>query len=106
MELTEILYIVGYTLIMSGVIQSSDRVGVDVSQDTPFLSISNIGKMASIGILINAFFVFSWWIPIVTFVIAIPLGPLMYFFFDKLKTLYAPHLQVVLGIVLCAIALS
>jgi len=106
MELKEFLYIFGFVLIMSGVIQSSNKAGVDISQNTSFFSISNIGKMASIGIFINAFFVFSWWLPLVTFIAAIPLGPLIYLFFDKLKIPYAPQIQVISGIVISAISLS
>ena len=106
MELKEILYIFGFVLIMSGVIQSSNRAGITVAQDTPLFSISNIGKMATIGIFINAFFVFTWWIPLITFLIAIPLGTLIYLFFDKLKIPKAPQIQVISGIIFCAISLS
>jgi len=106
MEIKEFLYIFGFVLIMSGVIQSSNKAGVDVSQNTSFFSISNIGKMASIGIFINAFFVFSWWLPLITFIVAVPLGPLIYLFFDKLKIPFAPQIQVILGIVISAISLS
>jgi ABC-type uncharacterized transport system permease subunit len=62
--------------------------------------------MASIGIFINAFFVFSWWLPLITFIVAVPLGPLIYLFFDKLKIPFAPQIQVILGIVISAISLS
>lgn len=106
MDLKEILYILGFVLIMSGVIQSSNKAGVNVSQNTPLLSISNIGKMATFAIFINAFFEFTWWIPLITFLIAIPLGPLIYLFFDKLKIPKAPQIQVISGIIFCAISLS
>ena len=105
-EFKEFLYIFGFVLIMSGVIQSSNKAGVDISQNTPFFSISNIGKMASIGIFVNAFLVFRWWLPLITFIVAIPLGPLIYLFFDKLKIPYAPQIQVISGIVISAISLS
>ena len=106
LDLKETLYIFGFVLIMSGVIQSSNRAGVDVSQNTPLFSISNIGKMANIAVFFNAFFVFSWWIPLITFLIAIPLGTLIYLFFDKLKIPYAPNIQVISGIVISVISLS
>jgi hypothetical protein len=102
----EILYILGFILVMSGVIQSSNKAGVEVSQNNSFFSVSNIGKMASIAIFINSFFVFRWWLPLITFVIAIPLGPLIYLFFAKLKIPFAPQIQVILGIVISAISLS
>ncbi len=105
-EQKEIIYIIGYILIMSGVIQSSNRKGVELSENTSFFSISGIGKIATIAIFINAFFVFVWWIPLITFLLAIPIGPLIYLIFDRLKIPYAPHIQVIAGMILCAISLS
>ena len=106
LDFKEVLYIFGFVLIMSGVIQSSNRAGIEVSDNSSFFSTSNIGKMATIGIFINAFFVFTWWIPLITFLIAIPLGPLIYLFFDKLKIPKAPQIQVIAGIIFCAVSLS
>ena len=105
-ETREILYIVGFTLVMSGVIQSSNRLNVTVSDKTSFFSISNIGKMASFGIFINAFFVLSWWVPLITFFVAIPLGMLIYMSFEKFNLSYGPHIQVIMGMVISAISLS
>jgi len=106
MEQNEFIYIIGYILIMSGVIQSSNRKGADLSENTPFFSVSSIGLMATIAIFINAFFVFVWWIPLITFLLAIPIGPIIYLIFDRLKIPFAPQIQVISGIALCVKSLS
>jgi hypothetical protein len=98
-------YILGLALLLGGYVTFSKSMGA--LDNTPsLLRIRMIGGFSSIALFISGFFIFNWWAPFASFLLAMVLWMLINTIALSSKSfslIYAfrSHIGMLLGIILC-----